>query len=166
MKLGSSCLVRPAQRHQARSFFLPVDQTQDLTLSQIAADVLEKMKAIAEAATGEAVTDVVITVPAYFNDNQRQATRNAGKLAGMSAHALVLFCCLTTRTGLNVMRVVNEPTAAAIAYGLGVTKQPEAQHVAVYDLGGGTFDVSILSLDDDGVFEVQYHNQAMTSFLG
>ena len=97
--------------------------------------VLSKMKETAEAYLGHAVTHAVVTVPAYFNDAQRQATKDAGTIAG-----------------LQVLRIINEPTAAAIAYGLDKKKEGESQ-IIVYDLGGGTFDVSLLSIDD-GVFEV------------
>ena len=103
---------------------------------EISAMVLIKMKEIAEAYLGVTVTDAVITVPAYFNDSQRQATKDAGSIAG-----------------LNVLRIINEPTAAAIAYGLEKNKSGE-RFVLIYDLGGGTFDVTMLSLDD-GVFEVK-----------
>ena len=106
----------------------------DYTAEQVSAMVLAKMKADAEKYLGETVTDAVITVPDYFNDAQRQATKDAGKIAG-----------------LNVKRIVNEPTAAALAYGL--DKQGSDQRILVFDLGGGTFDVSILDLAD-GVFEV------------
>ena len=102
---------------------------------EISSMVLTKMKEIAESYIGEDVTDAVITVPAYFNDSQRQATKDAGAIAG-----------------LNVLRIINEPTAAAIAYGL--DKNPEERIVLIFDLGGGTFDVSLLSIDD-GVFEVK-----------
>ena len=106
----------------------------EYTAEQVSAMTLAKMKADAEKYLGETVTDAVITVPAYFNDAQRQATKDAGKIAG-----------------LNVKRIVNEPTAAALAYGL--DKQGSDQRILVFDLGGGTFDVSILDLAD-GVFEV------------
>ena len=103
---------------------------------EISAMILVKMKEIAEAFLGETVTDAVITVPAYFNDAQRQATKDAGVISG-----------------LNVLRIINEPTAAAIAYGLEKNKSGE-RFVLIYDLGGGTFDVTVLSIDD-GVFEVK-----------
>lgn len=105
--------------------------------SQISAMILAKLKKDAEAYLGETVTDAVITVPAYFNDSQRQATKDAGRIAG-----------------LNVLRIVNEPTAAALAYGLDKDKNGT---IAVYDLGGGTFDISILEIVD-GVFEVKSTN--------
>ena len=96
--------------------------------------VLSKLKADAEAFTGQTISEAVITVPAYFDDAQRQATKDAGKIAG-----------------LEVKRIINEPTTAALAYGL--DKGGKDEKIAVYDLGGGTFDVSILELGD-GVFEV------------
>ena len=99
--------------------------------------ILQKLKADAEAYLGETVTDAVITVPAYFNNAQREATKDAGKIAG-----------------LNVLRIINEPTAASLAYGL--DKEPD-QTILVFDLGGGTFDVSVLELGD-GVFEVKATN--------
>jgi molecular chaperone DnaK len=105
--------------------------------SQISAFILQKMKETAEAYLGEDVDQAVITVPAYFNDAQRQATKDAGKIAG-----------------LEVLRIINEPTAAALAYGL---DKKEARTIAVYDLGGGTFDVTILEIDD-GLFEVKSTN--------
>lgn len=111
--------------------------------SQISAFILQKMKESAESFLGEKVTEAVITVPAYFNDAQRQATRDAGKIAG-----------------LNVLRIINEPTAAALAYGL---DKKNSGMIAVYDLGGGTFDVSILEIGD-GVFEVKATNG--DTFLG
>ncbi len=111
--------------------------------SQISAFTLQKMKETAENYIGESVTDAVITVPAYFNDAQRQATKDAGKIAG-----------------LNVLRIINEPTAAALAYGF---EKKDGQTIAVYDLGGGTFDVSVLEIGD-GVFEVKSTNG--DTFLG
>jgi molecular chaperone DnaK len=112
--------------------------------SQISAFILQKMKETAEAYLGEKVEQAVITVPAYFNDAQRQATKDAGKIAG-----------------LEVLRIINEPTAAALAYGL--DKKGESKTIAVYDLGGGTFDISILEIGD-GVFEVKSTNG--DTFLG
>ncbi|MBN9045195.1 MAG: molecular chaperone DnaK [Rhizobiales bacterium] len=111
--------------------------------SQVSAMILQKMKETAESYLGETVTQAVITVPAYFNDAQRQATKDAGKIAG-----------------LEVLRIINEPTAAALAYGL---DKSEGKTIAVYDLGGGTFDVSILEIGD-GVFEVKSTNG--DTFLG
>ena len=102
---------------------------------EISSMILTKMKEVAEAYIGEKVTDAVITVPAYFNDSQRQATKDAGHISG-----------------LNILRIINEPTAAAIAYGL--DKKSEEKNVLIFDLGGGTFDVSLLSIDD-GIFEVK-----------
>jgi molecular chaperone DnaK len=111
--------------------------------SQISAFILQKMKETAEAYLGDKVTEAVITVPAYFNDSQRQATKDAGKIAG-----------------LEVLRIINEPTAAALAYGL---EQRKTGTIAVYDLGGGTFDISVLEIGD-GVFEVKSTNG--DTFLG
>lgn len=111
--------------------------------SQVSAFILQKMKETAEAYLGETVTQAVITVPAYFNDAQRQATKDAGKIAG-----------------LEVLRIINEPTAAALAYGL---DKKESKTIAVYDLGGGTFDITILEIDD-GLFEVKSTNG--DTFLG
>ncbi len=111
--------------------------------SQVSAVILQKMKETAESYLGEKVTQAVITVPAYFNDAQRQATKDAGKIAG-----------------LEVLRIINEPTAAALAYGL---DKKESRTIAVYDLGGGTFDITILEIDD-GLFEVKSTNG--DTFLG
>ena len=118
-------------------------QGKDYSPQQISAFILQKMKESAEAHLGEPVTKAVITVPAYFNDAQRQATKDAGKIAG-----------------LEVLRIINEPTAAALAYGL---DKSDGKKIAVYDLGGGTFDVSILEIGD-GVFEVKSTNG--DTFLG
>merc|ERR1712164_150213 len=111
--------------------------------SQISAFVLQKMKETAEKFLGRSVGKAVITVPAYFNDAQRQATKDAGKIAG-----------------LEVLRIINEPTAAALAYGL---DKADGKTIAVFDLGGGTFDVSVLEIDD-GLFEVKSTNG--DTFLG
>ncbi|MEQ5796018.1 molecular chaperone DnaK [Paracoccus sp. NFXS7] len=111
--------------------------------AQVSAMILQKMKETAESYLGETVTQAVITVPAYFNDAQRQATKDAGKIAG-----------------LEVLRIINEPTAAALAYGL---DKKETKTIAVYDLGGGTFDITILEIDD-GLFEVKSTNG--DTFLG
>jgi len=116
---------------------------EDYSPSQISAFILQKMKETAESYLGETVTQAVITVPAYFNDAQRQATKDAGRIAG-----------------LEVLRIINEPTAAALAYGLDKT---ENKTIAVYDLGGGTFDISVLEVGD-GVFEVKSTNG--DTFLG
>lgn len=125
--------IRSVKRHMGTDWTQSVDG-KDFTPQQISAFILQKLKRDAEAYLGEPVTDAVITVPAYFNDHQRQATKEAGEIAG-----------------LNVSRIINEPTAAALAYGL---DKGEDQTILVFDLGGGTFDVSLLEIGD-GVIEVK-----------
>ena len=119
------CLIQVQYKGETKSF----------TPEEVSAMILGKMKETAEAYLGTTVTEAVVTVPAYFNDAQRQATKDAGVIAG-----------------LNVLRIINEPTAAAIAYGL--DKKSKEENILIFDMGGGTFDVSLLTLDD-GVFEVK-----------
>ncbi|GFR37383.1 chaperone protein DnaK [Insulibacter thermoxylanivorax] len=125
--------IMSIKRHMGTDYKVEIDGT-NYTPQQISAMILQKLKADAEAYLGQEVKQAVITVPAYFNDSQRQATKDAGKIAG-----------------LEVLRIVNEPTAAALAYGL---DKDDDQTILVFDLGGGTFDVSILELGD-GIFEVK-----------
>jgi len=125
--------VMSIKRHMGTNYKVNIEG-KDFTPQEISAIILQKLKADAEAYLGESVTQAVITVPAYFNDSQRQATKDAGKIAG-----------------LEVLRIINEPTAASLAYGL---EKGEDHTILVYDLGGGTFDVSILELGD-GIFEVK-----------
>ena len=129
--------VMSIKRHMGTDYKVNIDG-KSFTPQEISAMILQKIKADAEAYIGSPVTQAVITVPAYFNDSQRQATKDAGKIAG-----------------LEVLRIINEPTAASLAYG--VDKVNKSQKILVYDLGGGTFDVSILELGD-GVFEVKATN--------
>ena len=129
--------IRSVKRHMGTDWSIDIDGKK-YTAQEISARVLQKLKRDAESYLGETVTDAVITVPAYFNDAQRQATKEAGEIAG-----------------LNVLRIINEPTAAALAYGL--DKADQEQTILVFDLGGGTFDVSLLEIGD-GVVEVKATN--------
>src|SRR6266550_4217351 len=126
--------IRSVKRHMGTDWKKEIDG-KFYTAQEVSARVLQKLKRDAESYLGEQVTDAVVTVPAYFNDSQRQATKEAGQVAG-----------------LNVLRIVNEPTAAALAYGL--DKGEKEQTILVFDLGGGTFDVSLLEIGD-GVIEVK-----------
>ena len=127
--------IRSVKRHIGRDWKSPEIDGKTYTAQEISARILQKLKRDAESYLGEVVTDAVITVPAYFEDAQRQATKEAGEIAG-----------------LKVLRIVNEPTAAALAYGL--DKGEKEQTILVFDLGGGTFDVSLLEIGD-GVVEVK-----------
>src|SRR5919202_4852557 len=128
--------IRSVKRHMGTDWSVQIDDKK-FTAQEISARILGKLKRDAESYLGENVTDAVVTVPAYFNDAQRQATKDAGEIAG-----------------LNVRRIVNEPTAAALAYGLDKKKN---EKIAVYDFGGGTFDISILEVGDN-VVEVKSTN--------
>ena len=130
---NSGRTVSSIKRHMGSDYRVHIDG-KDLTPQEISAMILTKIRRDAESYLGEPVTEAVITVPAYFDDSQRKATQDAGRIAG-----------------LNVLRIINEPTAAAVAYGL---DNEAAQKILVYDLGGGTFDVSLLSIED-GIFEVK-----------
>ena len=140
--------ISSVKRHMGTDWTVSIDDKK-YTAQEISARILSKLKADAEAFLGEPVTDAVITVPAYFNDAQRQATKDAGQIAG-----------------LNVQRIVNEPTAAALAYGLEKGKEDEL--IFVFDLGGGTFDVSLLEIgkDDDGFSTIQVRATAGDNRLG
>ena len=129
--------IRSVKRHMGTNWNIDIDGKK-YTPQEISARILQKLKRDAEAYLGETVTDAVITVPAYFNDAQRQATKEAGEIAG-----------------LKVLRIINEPTSAALAYGL--DKGDKEQTILVFDLGGGTFDVSLLEIGE-GVVEVKATN--------
>ncbi|MFM7509626.1 MAG: Hsp70 family protein, partial [Actinomycetota bacterium] len=126
--------IRSVKRHMGTDWSIDIDG-KDYTAQEISARILMKLKRDAESYLGDTVTEAVITVPAYFDDAQRTATQEAGRIAG-----------------LEVLRIINEPTAAALAYGL--DKDAQDQTILVFDLGGGTFDVSVLEIGD-GVFEVK-----------
>ena len=130
--------IRSVKRHMGTNWNIDIDGKK-YTAQEISARILQKLKRDAESYLGETITDAVITVPAYFNDAQRQATKEAGEIAG-----------------LNVLRIINEPTSAALAYGL--DKGDKEQTILVFDLGGGTFDVSLLEIGE-GVVEVKATNE-------
>ncbi len=140
--------IASVKRHMGTDWSIAIDDKK-YTAQEISARTLMKLKNDAESYLGEKVTDAVITVPAYFNDAERQATKEAGEIAG-----------------LNVLRIVNEPTAAALAYGL--EKGNEDELILVFDLGGGTFDVSLLEVgkDDDGFSTIQVRSTAGDNRLG
>jgi molecular chaperone DnaK len=141
--------IRSVKRHMGTQWSTEIDGKK-YTPQQISASILQKLKRDAEAYLGEAVTDAVVTVPAYFNDAERQATKDAGQIAG-----------------LNVLRIINEPTAAALAYGLDKGKEDEL--ILVFDLGGGTFDVSLLEVGkdaEDGFSTIQVRATSGDNRLG
>jgi molecular chaperone DnaK len=140
--------IRSVKRHIGTDWSVQIDDKK-FTAQEISARILGKLKRDAESYLGETVTDAVVTVPAYFNDAQRQATKEAGEIAG-----------------LNVLRIINEPTAAALAYGLDKGKEDEL--ILVFDLGGGTFDVSLLEVgkDDDGFSTIQVRATSGDNHLG
>src|SRR3954471_13759280 len=140
--------IRSVKRHMGKDWHVEIDG-KDYTPQEISARILGKLKRDAESYLGEDVTDAVITVPAYFNDSERQATKEAGEIAG-----------------LNVLRIINEPTAAALAYGLEKGKEDEL--ILVFDLGGGTFDVSLLEVgkDEDDFSTIQVRATSGDNHLG
>ena len=141
--------IRSVKRHMGTGWKSPEIDGKTYTAQEISARILQKLKRDAESYLGETVTDAVITVPAYFDDAERQATKEAGEIAG-----------------LNVLRIVNEPTAAALAYGLYKGKEDEL--ILVFDLGGGTFDVSLLEVgkDEDGFSTIQVKATSGDNHLG
>src|SRR5579862_1283592 len=140
--------IRSVKRHMGTDWTVDIDGKK-YTPQEISARILAKLKRDAEQYLGEPVTDAVVTVPAYFNDAERQATKDAGEIAG-----------------LNVLRIINEPTAAALAYGLDKGKEDEL--ILVFDLGGGTFDVSLLEVgkDDDDFSTIQVRSTSGDNHLG
>src|SRR5690348_12119461 len=140
--------IRSVKRHMGTDWTVDIDG-KSYTPQEISARILQKLKRDAESYLGEPVTDAVVTVPAYFNDAQRQATKEAGEVAG-----------------LNVLRIINEPTAAALAYGLDKGKEDEL--ILVFDLGGGTFDVSLLEVgkDEDDFSTIQVRATSGDNHLG
>ncbi|HQK30250.1 MAG TPA: Hsp70 family protein, partial [Phycicoccus sp.] len=142
--------IRSVKRHMGTDWKSPEIDGKTYTAQEISARILQKLKRDAESYLGETVTDAVITVPAYFDDAERQATKEAGEIAG-----------------LNVLRIINEPTAAALAYGLDKGKEDEL--ILVFDLGGGTFDVSLLEVGkdpDDGFATIQVKATSGDNALG
>ncbi|NCV81323.1 MAG: molecular chaperone DnaK, partial [Actinobacteria bacterium] len=145
--VGETAKRQSVKRHMGTDWKFKVDE-KEYTPQEISARILMKLKRDAETYLGESVTDAVITVPAYFNDAERQATKEAGEIAG-----------------LNVLRIINEPTAAALAYGLDKGKEDEL--ILVFDLGGGTFDVSLLEVGKDDEFStIQVRSTSGDNRLG
>ena len=163
--------ISSVKRHMGSDWTVDIDGKK-WTPQEISAQILMKLKRDAEAYLGEPVTDAVITCPAYFNDAQRQATKDAGKIAGLDVKRIINDAQRQATkdagkiAGLNVLRIINEPTAAALAYGL--EKGKEDERILVFDLGGGTFDVSLLEIgkDDDGFSTIQVQATNGDNHLG